>query len=125
MVIALKIRETLCFDTVVVGGGTAGVFAAISAARMGAKTLLLEKNARLGGTVTAGGVDYPGLFTAWGKQIIDGPCYGGNWSSAASDCKVTSWKSGSVSGDIPGTDFVEKNAYDTKYIAIRLVYSRE
>lgn len=56
---------------------------------------------------------------------IDGPCYGGNWSSAASDCKVTSWKSGSVSGEIPGTDFVEKNAYDTKYIAIRLVYSRE
>lgn len=71
----MTVKETLDFDTVVVGGGTAGVFAAISAARTGAKTALLEKNARLGGTVTAGGVDYPGLFTAWGKQIIDGPCY--------------------------------------------------
>ena len=30
-------------DILVVGGGTAGSFAAISAARMGAKTLLIEK----------------------------------------------------------------------------------
>ena len=58
-----------------VGGGTAGVFAAISAARMGAKTVLIEKNSRLGGTVTVGGVNFPGLFHAWGQQIIAGPCY--------------------------------------------------
>ena len=31
-------------DVLVVGGGTAGVFAAISAARTGAKTLLIDKN---------------------------------------------------------------------------------
>lgn len=62
-------------DVVVVGGGTAGVFAAISAARLGASVLLVEKNAMLGGTVTAGGVNFPGLFFAWGKQIISGPCW--------------------------------------------------
>ncbi len=63
------------FDVAVVGGGTAGVFAAIAAARCGANTVLCEKNNRLGGTLIAGGVNFPGLFFAWGKQIIDGPCW--------------------------------------------------
>ena len=63
------------YDVLVVGGGTAGVFAAISASRLGAKTLLIEKNGFLGGTVTAGKVNFPGLFFAWGKQIISGPCF--------------------------------------------------
>lgn len=62
-------------DVVVVGGGTAGVFAAISAARTGAKTILIEKNSMLGGTITAAAVNFPGLFFAWGNQIIDGPCW--------------------------------------------------
>lgn len=63
------------YDVIVVGAGTAGVFAAISAARGGAKTLLIEKSSMPGGTITTAGVDFPGLFHAWGKQIIDGPCY--------------------------------------------------
>lgn len=62
-------------DVVVIGGGTAGVFAAISAAKNGIKTILVEKNSTLGGTVTTGGVNFPGLFFAWGRQIIDGPCW--------------------------------------------------
>lgn len=62
-------------DILVIGGGTAGSFAAISAARMGAKTLLIEKNSILGGTVTVANVNFPGLFFAWGKKIIAGPCW--------------------------------------------------
>ena len=62
-------------DVVVIGGGTAGVFAAISAARTGAKTILIEKNSVLGGTMTVANVNFPGLFFAWGKQIINGPCW--------------------------------------------------
>lgn len=59
-------------DVLVVGGGTAGSIAAIQAARSGAKTLLVERGAQLGGTTTTGGVSFPGLFDAWGKQIIAG-----------------------------------------------------
>jgi hypothetical protein len=59
-------------DVLVVGGGTAGTIAAIQAARAGAKTLLVERGAQLGGTTTTGGVAFPGLFDAWGKQVIAG-----------------------------------------------------
>lgn len=68
------IKRTVSADVAVIGGGTAGVFAAISAAKTGAKTVLIEKNNILGGTVTVANVNYPGLFFAWGKPIIDGPC---------------------------------------------------
>jgi hypothetical protein len=59
-------------DVLVVGGGTAGTIAAIQAARAGARTLVLEMGSQLGGTITTGGVCVPGLFDAWGKQVISG-----------------------------------------------------
>ena len=59
-------------DVAVVGGGTAGTIAAIQAARAGAKTVLIERGSQLGGTTTVGGVAFPGLFHAWGTQIISG-----------------------------------------------------
>jgi FAD dependent oxidoreductase len=60
------------YDVVIVGAGTAGCIAAIQAARAGAKTLLLEKNSAPGGTMTIGRVAFPGLFHAWGEQVISG-----------------------------------------------------
>lgn len=42
------------YDVVIAGGGTAGCAAAIASARMGARTLLIEKYSFLGGTATAG-----------------------------------------------------------------------
>jgi hypothetical protein len=59
-------------DVLVVGGGTGGVIAALQAARAGASVLLVERHSQLGGTMTTGGVAFPGLFDAWGKQIIAG-----------------------------------------------------
>jgi succinate dehydrogenase/fumarate reductase flavoprotein subunit len=56
------------YDVVVVGGGTAGVIAAIQAGRAGARTLLVEKNAILGGTVTMAGINAPAHFCAWGRH---------------------------------------------------------
>ena len=60
------------YDVTIIGGGTAGYIAAIQAARAGTSTLLVEKTGMLGGTVTTGGINYPGLFHAWGKQVIAG-----------------------------------------------------
>ncbi len=45
---------TLDYDVCVVGGGAAGSAAAVSAARMGAHTLLLEESFMLGGNTTRG-----------------------------------------------------------------------
>ena len=38
------------FDVAVVGGGPAGIGAALASAKTGAKTVLVERDARLGGT---------------------------------------------------------------------------
>ena len=38
----------MTYDGIVIGGGAAGMFAAVTAARQGAKVLLLERNDRLG-----------------------------------------------------------------------------
>ena len=68
-----KEADRLITDILVVGGGTAGVVAAIQAGRAGLKTILLENGSQLGGTITTGGVVFPGLFHAWGRRVIGGP----------------------------------------------------
>jgi glycine/D-amino acid oxidase-like deaminating enzyme len=65
-------KKTLKTDILVVGGGTAGVIAAIQAGRAGMKTILVENGSQLGGVTTTGGVNFPGIFFAWGKQVIGG-----------------------------------------------------
>ncbi len=51
------------FDVAVIGGGPAGLAAAVSAARHGARTLLVERYGFLGGMGTAGGVtNFAGLY---------------------------------------------------------------
>ncbi|NLF93446.1 MAG: FAD-dependent oxidoreductase [Oligosphaeraceae bacterium] len=60
------------FEVMVIGGGMAGLCAALQEARAGAKTLLVEKNGLCGGTATVAGINFPGLFDAWGRQIIAG-----------------------------------------------------
>ena len=62
-------------DVAVVGAGTAGVAAALQSARAGASTIVVEQGFQVGGTMTSGGVNFPGLFHAWGRQVIDGAGY--------------------------------------------------
>lgn len=62
----------LSYDVAVIGGGTAGAAAAIAAARAGARTIVIEKNGMLGGTMTSACVNFPGLFFAWGERVIGG-----------------------------------------------------
>lgn len=54
--LGLDIPVASAVDVLVVGGGTAGVGAAVAAARHGADVLLIEHYGFLGGTATAGGV---------------------------------------------------------------------
>jgi len=66
------IREV---DVVVIGGGPGGTAAAVSAARAGAKTLLVERYGHLGGMATGGLVNIiPNLADIYGKQHIGGFC---------------------------------------------------
>lgn len=60
------------YDVVVVGGGMAGVGAAISSARNGMKTLLIEQYGALGGLVTLGLVCYlAGYPEGIGKELLE------------------------------------------------------
>lgn len=60
-------------DILVVGGGVAGVTAAVAAARAGSRTMLVERNGFLGGAATAAAVNqFMGWRTAAGTQVIAG-----------------------------------------------------
>ncbi len=62
-------------DVVVVGGGPGGIGAAVSAARTGANTVLLERYGHLGGMGTGGLVTIlPNMSDINGKQQIAGLC---------------------------------------------------
>ena len=72
---ARKVKVFRDVDVIVVGGGPGGVGAAISAARAGADTILLERYGHLGGMATGGLVNIiPNLGDIYGKQHIAGLC---------------------------------------------------
>lgn len=61
------------YDVVVCGAGVAGIAAAVSAARQGAKTALIEKQCLLGGLATSGLIYiYLPLCDGYGNQMIRG-----------------------------------------------------
>ena len=69
----IKAIQKQSYDVIVVGGGVAGVAAAVAASRNGAKTLLLEKSCMLGGLATLGIINwYEPLCDGQGKQMIAG-----------------------------------------------------
>ena len=53
------------YDVVVAGGGTGGVFAAVAAARGGAKTALIESKGYVGGIAAEGGCGLHSFFNLW------------------------------------------------------------
>ena len=67
-----NIRVTERFDVIVCGGGPAGWVAAVSAARAGMKTCLVERYGFLGGTATAGLVAPVSGFFYNGRQVVGG-----------------------------------------------------
>ncbi len=64
-------------DVLVVGGGTAGIAAAIAAARSGARTMLVERYGFLGGLATTALVGaFCGLYTTGPRKlpVVAGVC---------------------------------------------------
>ena len=53
------------YDVVVAGGGTGGVFAAVAAARTGAKTALIEAKGYVGGIAAEGGCGLHSFYNLW------------------------------------------------------------
>lgn len=60
------------YDVIVVGGGPAGIMAAMASAKLGASTLLIEKNGFLGGAATAACLGPISPFHYKDEQVIDG-----------------------------------------------------
>jgi len=70
-----RLKQVCDYDVAVVGGGIAGIAAALAAARQGAKTVLLEKEYALGGLATLGLiVIYLPLCDGAGTKMSAGIC---------------------------------------------------
>ena len=75
---------SLQYDVLVVGGGPAGVGAAVAAARMGAHTALLERGGLLGGMLTAGQVQPSWAMSPQAAFMMkSSPC----WPRAMRTCR--------------------------------------
>ena len=64
-------KYELSYEVAVIGGGPAGLSAAITAARAGRKVILLEKNGYLGGNATLG-LPFLGFLDLDGRRIVGG-----------------------------------------------------
>lgn len=60
------------YDVIVVGGGPAGIMSAMASGKLGASTLLIEKNGFLGGAATAAVLGPISPFHYKDEQVIDG-----------------------------------------------------
>lgn len=60
------------YDVIVVGGGPAGIMAAMASGKLGADTLLIEKNGFLGGAATASVLGPISPFHYKDEQVING-----------------------------------------------------
>ena len=105
MNIDIQIKEQKAYDIIVIGGGIAGVSAAVSSARLGNNVLLIEKQINLGGLATMGLISwYEPLCDGNGKQMIGG--IGEELIRLAVNCGFdnlpSSW--GGTSGNQPRND---------------------
>lgn len=55
----MNVLKEINYDTAVIGGGVAGICVGITSAKCGAKTIIIEKQAVLGGMCTSG------MITVW------------------------------------------------------------
>ena len=94
---AKKLEAKKSYDVIVAGGGVAGVAAAVTSAKNGLKTLLIEKSNILGGLGTLGLINlFVPMCNGRGKQIIFGLC--DKWARMSAeygfDAIPDEWKNG-------------------------------
>ena len=109
------------YDVAVVGGGVAGVAAALAAARKGAKVLLVEKMTVLGGLATAGHiVIYLPLCDGLGNKVIGGISEEFFWESIryGGGTMDPAWKKGCTKADA-------KTRYETYFNAGEFAFRLE
>lgn len=75
------------YDVVVIGGGPAGMAAAIESSKNGAKTLLIEREAKLGGILNQ--CIHNGFGLHYFKEELTGPEYALRFSKLVSETNVT------------------------------------
>lgn len=120
-------------DLLIVGGGASGTTAGIQAARMGARTLIIEETDWLGGMLTSAGVSAidgnhrmpSGLWGEFRRHLYDH--YGG------AKAVFTGWVSNTLFEPHVGNEILKKMAgaekllqvqYNTRWTAIRRVQDR-
>lgn len=104
-------------DVLVAGGGTAGMMAAVAAARAGAKTLVLERMNCLGGNVTSGFMTTTWTFNDQTKQIVKGLPYEFIQNLEKMD--------GTLRGDISKETFVIYDLEKAKYVISQMCEKEE
>lgn len=105
------------YDVFVAGGGTAGMMAALAAARAGAKTLVVERYNCLGGNVTAGMMTTTWTFNDQQKQIVKGLPY--EFIQRLEDVN------GTLKGDISKETFVIYDIEKAKYVISKMCQEEE
>ncbi len=93
----VPLRET--YDVIVTGGGPAGICAAISAARQGMRTAIIERLGYFGGLATAGLVMPVSEFNKNDRRIIRGIPWEIMERLAACDGAILDWRNGNVPFD--------------------------
>ena len=114
--ICMIIRE---YETAIVGGGLAGCAAAISSARLGSKTVLIEQSGVLGGQATLGIVTPMGAVTTNKTDTEDEKFFGGICREIYTDAKKMTLKYGAPKNSDPSV--TEINPHILKYVLLKKV----
>lgn len=80
-------KTNLDFDIAVIGGGSAGMAAALKAAEKGTKVVLIERENRLGGILNQ--CIHNGFGLNYFKEELTGPEYAGRFEKKVKESKIT------------------------------------